>query len=239
MPRMRQEILLSTMPEPKIRKIYLTVILCISMVFEIQSNEINNIGNHKFYQPIKDLENIKTTPNVPNLRDTLMRISRIMFQDVLYNQIGSISVVKFDIDKFLASWGISTIASQVQYGEVLEFIKSNRSKTTEYEFEFDVHENRHIFRILYNFEDGDIPVNNMEYVLGAVSFRDITYMKYAVPDIFKKTKWNETEYKDAFSTTNTDSKYTPEKLIKMLDNLFDSLMKSIFTHYNKEAHLRA
>lgn len=237
--RMRQEILLSTMPDPKIRKIYLTVILYISMVFEIQSTDIGNINDHKFYQPIKDLEKIKANvSSVPNLRDTLMQISRIMFQDVLHNQVSSISIVKFDLDKFLAVWNIPTTALQVWHNEILKFINDNMSKTTKHELEFDIFENKHIFLTLYGFVDGDLPVNSMQHILSPVSFRDITYMKYAMPNIFEKTKWSETEYKDAFSTTNTDSQYAPEKLVEMLDNLFDNLMKSIDPYYDKEAHLR-
>ena len=212
------------------------------MAFKMQSTDIGYIGSHKFYQPIIDLENIKANiANVPNLRDELMKISRIMFQDALHNQVGTnkISVIKFDLDKFLTLWGISTIASQVWYDEVLELIKNSRSKTTKYEFEFNIFENKHIFLTLCGLDDGDLPVNSMQRILSPVSFRSITYMKYAVPNIFKKTKWGEAEYENAFSAASGDSeRYEPDKLVEMVDDLFDNVMRSILPYYNKEDLLR-
>ena len=212
-----------------------------NMVLEIQSTDIFDIGNHKFYRPVKDLESIKANmPNVPNLHDTLIQISRVMFQDALHNQVGSgkISIVKFDLDNFLKVWGISTIASQVWYDEVLEFIKNNRSRTTKFEFELDIFKNKHIFRTLYGFDDGDLPVNCMQRILSPVSFRSITYMKYAVPNIFEKTKFDEGEYERAFSASPNSKKYDSAKLIEMVDDLFDNIMKSILPYYDKVDFLR-
>lgn len=210
------------------------------MALEIQSIDIGYIGSHKFYQPVKDLENIKANmPNVPDLRDKLMQISRIMFQDALHNQVGlgKISVVKFDLDKFLKTWDISTIASQVWHDEVLEFIKSHRSQTTKFEFEFDIFKNKHIFQTLYGFDDGELPVNCMQRILSPVSFRNITYMKYAVPNIFTKTKLGEAEYESALSTSTNSEKYDSDKLIEMVDDLFDNIMKYILPYYSKEDFL--
>ena len=121
----------------------------------------------------------------------------------------------------------------------MELIKNSRSKTTKYEFEFNIFENKHIFLTLYGFDDGDLPVNSMQRILSPVSFRSITYMKYAVPNIFKKTKCGEAEYENAFSDANENSgRYGPDKLVEMVDDLFDNVMGSILPYYNKEDLLR-
>ena len=82
---------------------YIVTLRYSNMAFKMQSTDIGNIGSHEFYRPIKDLENIKANiSSVPNLRNELMKISRIMFQDALHSQVGidKISVIKFDLDKF-------------------------------------------------------------------------------------------------------------------------------------------
>lgn len=208
------------------------------MTFAILSTDIGYLNNHKFYQPLVDLENIKANmPNVPDLRNTLMQLLRIMFQDTLYNQVcqRKVSIVKLDLDKFLKMYNIQNINLMFPNNEVLEFIKNSTSKTVKNELEFDLFENKHIFSILYGPHKYGLPVNWVQDVLSSVSFRNVTSMQYAIPNIFEKTRRNETEYKYAFSSGVNPKLCGPDQLIAMVDDLFDNIMKTLFSDYNKEA----
>lgn len=207
------------------------------MTFVILSTDIGYLNNHKFYQPLVDLENIKVNmPNVPDLRNTLMQLSRIMFQDTLYNQVcqRKISIVKLDLDKFLKMYNIQNTNLMLPNNKVLKFIKNSASKTVKNELEFDLFENKHIFSILYGPHKYGLPVNWVQDVLSSVSFRDVTYMQYAIPNIFEKTRRNEIKYKDAFSSGVNSKLCGPDQLIAMVDDLFDNIMKTLFSDYNKE-----